>query len=541
MSVHGESMDAMTVELERLGGYTLGARVGEGGMGVVYKATDAQGRVVAIKLLKPHVAADEEHRRRFAREARVLSRVRGENIAEVLDGDVAAQTPYVVTRYVDGPALYDVVNENGPMTGGDLADLAGDLADALCSIHTAGVVHRDLKPGNVLVQDGVAVVIDFGIAQFVDETRWTRTGLVYGTPGYVAPEVLGGGDVTSAADIYAWAASVAFAAMGRTPFGTGPLEAVSYRVMHSEPDLEGCPSWLVPVLTRCLSKSPDGRPTARQLLNWLETGEEPDNGDAALAEGVPAGTPIGAPVPMADPPPVEAPRTAVLPSSESGAPATPAAPEQPVAAPAPITPTVPYWTSGHALIIATLFAILAGFGAVFPLAAAAALVGWLLLARTVDASGRLLESRRARYGPRRGDGAVAVTALPWHVLRAALLTLFTFPISLLGSVTVIGLLGLLAYVDVLPRRVDAIAGALMFGTGLLSWFGIDGGSVREGSRRVVRRLAPSGTFVAVWAVLLVGIALATLLTAAQMDLVTWPFEIADLPSREESALSDWQL
>lgn len=560
MSVYGEQLDATTVELKRLGGYVLGERVGEGGMGVVYKATDAQSRVVAVKLLKPHVAADEEHRRRFAREARVLSRVRGENIAEVLDGDVAAQTPYLVTRYVDGPPLYDVVTGNGPMHGGDLADLAGDLADALCSIHTAGVVHRDLKPGNVLVQDGVAVVIDFGIAQFVDETRWTRTGLVYGTPGYVAPEVLGGGDVTSAADIYAWAAAVAFAALGRTPFGTGPLEAVSYRVMHSDPDLDGCPGWLLPVLQRCLSKDPDGRPTARQLLTWLETGRAPDNGPAGgLAAPIPTPMPVGPPVQVPEqvydqqahdepyqPPAAAGPApTAVLPGGPAQRPpAPPAQPQQPAERaepPAQPVPGPPVWTSGHMLLVAALFAVLAGLGAVFPLLAAIGLIGWLVLARTVDRSGRLVESRRARNGPRRNDGAIAATALPWHLIRAALLTLFTLPIAVLGSATVIALGGLLAYVGVLPRRLDVVAGALLFGSGLLAWFGIDGNSVREGSRRIVRRVAPSVGFVVFWAAILLAIAVACLYLMGSQDLITWPFELGDLPSREADALSDWDL
>src|SRR5690606_36417135 len=225
MSVHGEGFESATVELMRLDGYVLHERIGEGGMGVVYQAVDPRGRTVAVKLLKPQISADPEVRRRFAREARVLSRVRGNHVAEVLDADVLAETPYVVTRYVAGPSLHEVITNGGPHEGGDMADLAGDLADALDSIHAAGIVRRDLKPGNVLIKDGIAVVIDFGIAQFVDETRWTRTGLVYGTPGYVAPEVLSGGEVSEAADIHAWAATVAFAATGRSPFGSGPLEA----------------------------------------------------------------------------------------------------------------------------------------------------------------------------------------------------------------------------------------------------------------------------------------------------------------------------
>ena len=208
----------------RLGEYRLVQRLGEGGMGVVHLALDRHGRAVAIKVLRQHIAHDPDARARLTREVKSLSRITSPRVAPIIDADVDGPTPYIVTRYVPGPSLDDYVAERGLLPPADLHRVASGLAEALDAIHSAGVVHRDVKPGNVLLVDGEPVLIDFGIAHVADDIRLTMTGLVMGTPGYLAPEVVGGEDVTPATDWWGWAATTAFAASGTPPFGTGADE-----------------------------------------------------------------------------------------------------------------------------------------------------------------------------------------------------------------------------------------------------------------------------------------------------------------------------
>jgi protein kinase-like protein len=191
--------------------------------------------------------------------------VRSPFVAEVLDTDVAGDTPYIVTRYVPGRTLDEVVSQDGPLTGARLARLAGGLAEALAAIHAAGVVHRDLKPGNVMLVNSDPVVIDFGIAQALDSTRLTQTGMFMGTPGYLAPEVIEGQPAASAADVHAWGGTIAFAATGRPPFGTGSYETIFYRIVNGQPDLAGVPAPLAELLGAALRRNPAARPAAAQL------------------------------------------------------------------------------------------------------------------------------------------------------------------------------------------------------------------------------------------------------------------------------------
>jgi Protein kinase domain len=250
---------------ERLGPYCLREQLGEGGMGVVYLASDAADRPVAIKVLRQGVAAEETARRRLAHEVETMRRVSSPYVAEVVDADVTGNPPYIVTRFVPGKTLEDVVGAEGPVTGASLASLAGGLTAALTAVHAAGVVHRDLKPGNVMLLDGQPVVIDFGIAQAADSTRITMTGMFMGTPGYLAPEVIEGRPSGPAADIHSWGATMAFAATGRPPFGTGTFEAIFYRIVHGQPDLTGMPTALVPLVLAALARDPSRRPAAADL------------------------------------------------------------------------------------------------------------------------------------------------------------------------------------------------------------------------------------------------------------------------------------
>ncbi|MDP9221373.1 MAG: serine/threonine protein kinase, partial [Actinomycetota bacterium] len=253
-----------------LGAYRLVQKLGEGGMGVVHLGLDAHGRAVAIKVLRAHIAYDPDARARLNREVATLTRVRHPLVAEVLDADVDGDQPYVVTRYVPGPTLEAEVRERGPMPAGHLVQLGRGLSGALEAIHAAGVVHRDLKPGNVLMLDGDPVVIDFGIAHVADDVRLTMTGLVMGTPGYLSPELVEGSAVTPATDWWGWAATLAFAASGQAPFGRGPTDVVIDRVRRGAADLSGVDQRLRPLLLAALSPDPRRRPGAGEVLSALE-------------------------------------------------------------------------------------------------------------------------------------------------------------------------------------------------------------------------------------------------------------------------------
>ena len=328
-------------------------------MGVVHLALDENQRAVAVKVLRPHVAGDPHARQRLAREVDTLTRVRSPRVAEVLDADVDCATPYVVTRYVPAPPLDDFVREHGPLERSALARLGSGLGEALTAIHAVGVVHRDLKPANVLMLDGDPVVIDFGIAHVADDVRLTSTGLVMGTPGYLSPELIEGESVDEATDWWGWAATMAFAATGRPPFGRGPLEVVLDRVRRGAADVQGAPAVLVPVLLAALSVDPRQRPAPgalRRAVEQLELADEEPVDEKPVDEKPVAAEPIGADGTQALTqvvPVVPAAQTAAQPAAHTSAqtaaqpaaqtqvlPAVRAAPPQRAAPPTQILPAV---------------------------------------------------------------------------------------------------------------------------------------------------------------------------------------------------------
>src|SRR6266487_4146558 len=250
---------------DRLGPYRLLDRIGEGGMGVVHLAADAENRMVAVKVLRPQAAGDATARRRLAREVETMRRVRSPFVAEVIDADVIGNIPYIVTRYVPGRTLEEVVEIHGPLHGTQLHRLACGLAGALAAVHAAGVVHRDLKPGNVLLVGDNPVVIDFGIAQVGDTTRLTQTGMFMGTPGYLAPEVIEGQPSGPPADVHSWGATMAFAATGQPPYGSGSYEVVFYRILQGGAKLDGVPGGLHLLVAAAMTREPAQRPSAAWL------------------------------------------------------------------------------------------------------------------------------------------------------------------------------------------------------------------------------------------------------------------------------------
>ncbi|MFC4060787.1 protein kinase [Planomonospora corallina] len=250
---------------DRLGPYRLLRRLGEGGMGVVHLAVGPQGRQVAVKVLRAEVAGDDVARRRLSREVETMRRVRSDYIAEVIDADVTGHRPYIVTRYVPGRSLDDVVKEDGPLDLPGLLKVAHGVAAALAAVHSVGVIHRDLKPGNVLILDGDPVLIDFGIAQAVDATRLTQTGMFIGTPGYLAPEIIEGHEAGPEVDVHAWAGTLVYAATGQPPFGKGTLEMIFYNITAGKANVDGAPPELQPVLRAALARDPARRPPAAEL------------------------------------------------------------------------------------------------------------------------------------------------------------------------------------------------------------------------------------------------------------------------------------
>ncbi|MFF3066499.1 serine/threonine-protein kinase [Oerskovia sp. NPDC057915] len=269
-----------------VGGYRILARLGAGAMGAVYEAEDGGGNLVAIKFLHAHLDVDAQGRERLRREAVALQRLRHPAVAQILDVELDGSEAFIVTELVDGPNLEEEIATGGPLDARDLFELADQLAEALEAVHAAGVVHRDLKPSNVLVTQNGPVLIDFGIAHGLDEARATSTGLVMGTPGYLAPELLEGAAPSANSDWWGWAALLAFAATGRPPFGMRPVEAVLARARSGEADLDGLGPRTAAALAAALRADPASRLGPSEVAAVLHrVAQDGDGPTASLATG----------------------------------------------------------------------------------------------------------------------------------------------------------------------------------------------------------------------------------------------------------------
>ncbi|MEU6428835.1 serine/threonine-protein kinase, partial [Microbispora sp. NPDC046973] len=295
-----------TDDPRQVGLYRLVGLLGEGGQGTVYQGLTPSGEPVAVKLLHARFAGDDRARARFAAELDHARRVAAFCTARVLDADVAGDRPYIVSEFVAGPSLGEVIASGGPVTGGALERLAIATVTALAAIHEAGVVHRDFKPGNVIMGTDGPRVIDFGIARALDATG-TVSSAVVGTPAYMAPEQIAGQAVGPAADVFAWACTIAYTANGATPFGQDSIPAVMHRILHADPDLGPLDGALAgplrEIVTTCLAKDPARRPTAREILLRLLGAGAGYPADTLLAEGARAAAhPAADPGPGAAPP-----------------------------------------------------------------------------------------------------------------------------------------------------------------------------------------------------------------------------------------------
>ncbi|MEU3980122.1 serine/threonine-protein kinase [Streptomyces sp. NPDC026672] len=253
-----------------VGPYRLLGRLGAGGMGRVYLGRSAGGRTVAVKIVHPHHALDEEFRVRFRREVEAARRVGGAWTAPVLDADPEAPVPWVATAYVAGPSLAAAVSATGPLPAHTVRVLGAGLAEALAAVHELGLVHRDVKPSNVLLTLDGPLLIDFGIARATDGTAsLTASGVSIGSPGYMSPEQILGKGVTGAADVFSLGAVLAYAATGEPPFPGDSSAALLYRVVHEPPELGSLDGELREVAEGCLAKDPTGRPAPLALARRL--------------------------------------------------------------------------------------------------------------------------------------------------------------------------------------------------------------------------------------------------------------------------------
>ncbi|MEW2513948.1 serine/threonine-protein kinase [Streptomyces sp. NPDC046870] len=237
-------------------------RLGSGGMGTVHAGLTADGLRVAVKVIHPAQAEDREFRARFRREVQLSARVQGPCLVPLLAADPEADAPWLATAYAPGPTLNQYLADHGPLTGGTLYAFATGTAQALAAVHEAGVVHRDVKPQNVILAPAGPRVLDFGIARAADGTSVTRTGVMTGTPGWISPEYYRTSAAGPEGDMFTWGALVAYAATGRLPFGTGAPDVVAFRVMSGDPDLGGVPEELRDVVESALAKDPADRISA---------------------------------------------------------------------------------------------------------------------------------------------------------------------------------------------------------------------------------------------------------------------------------------
>ncbi|MGW7292217.1 serine/threonine-protein kinase [Streptomyces xiamenensis] len=307
-----------------LAGYELRARIGSGGMGSVYLSYTRGGQPVALKVVRGEFAEDPDFRRRFAAEVRAARRVQGLYTVPVLDSNTEGAAPWLATAYVPGLSLAEALRRHGPLPLETVLLLVAGVAEALASIHAVGVVHRDLKPGNVLLATEGPKVIDFGIAQAADSTALTGTDVRVGTPAYMAPEqIMGNPPAGPGTDVFALGIITHFAATGGHPFGEGGAHGLMYRIVQEDPYLARAPEALRPMIAACLAKDPAQRPGPAQVVEMcrsLSPGQTLQRRDSWLPAGLaaqvsqrhttqpPTPPPLPATAPAIPPPPAAKPR-----------------------------------------------------------------------------------------------------------------------------------------------------------------------------------------------------------------------------------------
>ncbi|WP_405742370.1 bifunctional serine/threonine-protein kinase/ABC transporter substrate-binding protein [Streptomyces sp. NBC_00028] len=273
-----------------IAGHRLLRRLGAGGMGVVYLARSTGGSLTAVKVIRAAHAHDAGFRARFRREVETAGRVTSSWVVPLLDADPDAVSPWLATAFVPGPSLSEAIEECGPLPYHSVRVLGARLAEALEAVHGAGLIHRDVKPGNVLLAVDGPRMIDFGIARAPEDTALTATGMVVGSPGFLSPEqALGRGrEIGAPSDVFSLGCLLAYAVTGERPFGMGAAAGVLMRTVRDEPELDGVPEQLVPLLRACLAKDPGARPTVTDIRRTLEENAGGDEGGGWLPESLTA-------------------------------------------------------------------------------------------------------------------------------------------------------------------------------------------------------------------------------------------------------------
>lgn len=464
-----------------VGGYTLLTKLGEGGMGVVHLARRGDGERVALKVLRPHIVGDDEGRHRLAREVGSLQRVHSRWVAGIVDSDPWAEIPYVATRYVPGPSLHDMVLDEGAITGADLYWLAACLAEGIDSVHEVGVLHRDVKPSNVLMEGRTPILIDFGLARVADDPRLTHTGWLLGTPGYLAPEILYGEDATEASDVHSWAATVAYAGTGHSPFGGGPSMAVMDRVRRGQFDLDGLPDDLRRVVAAALDPDPANRPTLDQLLAWLRPlTTRPQDRPAEPPLAV-AHDPYTVPLALAAQVGADD-ETDVWPGHNTPEPYTLALP--PDGVPEIEEPRAPLAERLRRGLLLVGLAVVCGAGcAAYPWITTALLMllVWILRSGSIAASAQ--DQRRQYRGRKWYDGVQLLVAAPWHLVQSipgtVLLQLWSLGLAVAAA--------LVCYAIATGLALSLFVCGVVLTVSL--WLGPGGSRVRGPVSRVVNPLA----------------------------------------------------
>ena len=510
-----------------IGGYTVVAPLGAGGMGAVYRVVDDGGNVAALKLLHPEVGADPVARARLQREVAALQRLHHPAVARVLDAEVDSTEAFLVTELVTGDSLDQVVRRTGPLRAAPLADLADALADALTAVHDAGVVHRDLKPSNVMMTSAGPVLIDFGLARTAEDAPLTATSLVAGSPGFLAPELLDpelldpelADGEPQTVDWWGWAAVLSFAATGRPPYGTGTLGQVLARTRGGQPDLEGLPARTGAVLHWALSADPDDRAA-------------PDDVRAALRDQAEH------PDPDEDEPEVDRDAETDVIRNADDEPDEPE-PDDDDEEPEEVgvdgyvrPPAFPRWGS---LLAASV--LVGAAGALWPAATAVVVVALLVVVRTVGSDVEAMHTRRLRRGTSRWDLPRTVVAVPWHLVLSVLGLVPALVVAAAGTVVVGGTLwrfvgaALSSSDDALAGwPVGVVTGVVVLGFVVATWFGPLGRTTRVGARRTLAALAPGwvGAGVVVVACLVAAAVLASRL-AHGASISWWPAPVLGLP------------
>ena len=582
-------MQALDSLPRKIGPYRLVKKIGEGGMGVVYLGTDAEQRQVAIKVLGAAVASDPSARQRLAREVDTMRRVRNRFVAEVVDADVAGRSPYIVTRFVPGRTLEEAVRSDGPLPAHALDCLAEGLAEALAAIHAAGVVHRDLKPGNVMLSGGHPVVIDFGIAHVPDSTRLTKTGLVMGTPGYLAPEVIEGEPSSGASDVHSWGATVAYAATGRQPFGTGNYQTIFFRVLEGKAEIDGVPPRLLPFVAAALSTDPKSRPTARMLAGQLgmprsaprprpETavtrvdrpsstrllpepfsgadrfpGAQPQAAPLPGAQPFPAAQPFGDPQGFAETqhygaapafgaaPPFGSPPPPARPAYQSpaqaardvadllppvAAPVPQRRPQPSAGGPVPAAPRRPdFHPQGLGLLSLSAGVAAVALSVLLPVAGTAIALAVITLLRAADRAQAGLAGRRSLRGAQPSDVVIVIATAPWAVVRAALVTVLLAPLAIM--VALIAGVAAVAFgrSGTLPEAGSWAAGAAV----ALYCVGPGSGAPRRQLRRMSQTVIRSRAALIVAYISCWALALAVVSSALSQPPLIWPATSSTVP------------